>query len=212
MPRRLNGRWPEDRVRRSNLVWWYASRAWTKWVRREFTAFGSDSLMVVPWWVFGAGAITVGDRVSIGQCTRIGALDGAKITIGDDCEITGGSSFFARTEGIEIGRGVLMAWNVQVYDVQHETAAADRPIRAQGLARGGKVRIGDGAWLGANVVVLQGVTIGRNAVVGANSVVTSDVPDFATAVGTPARVIRERAGAAAGNGDGSAAPYEQDRR
>ena len=151
---------------------------------------------MLPCWVFGARDITLGDRVLIGQCTRLGALDGAKLTIGDDCEITGGSSFFARTEGIEIGRGVLMAWNVQIYDAQHETAAADRPIRDQGLARGGKVRICDGAWLGANVVVLQGVTIGRNAVVGANSVVTADIPDFATAAGVPARVIRERADAA----------------
>jgi acetyltransferase-like isoleucine patch superfamily enzyme len=193
---RLRARWPEDRVGRSNLLWWYASRAWTSWVRREFGALGSDSVLVVPCWVFGAGEITVGDRVSIGQCTRLGALDGAKITIGDDCEITGGSSFFARTEGIEIGRGVLMAWNVQIYDAQHETAGTDRPIRDQGLAGGGKVRIRDGAWLGANVVVLPGVTIGRNAVVGAGSVVTSDIPDFATAVGVPAKVIRERAGVA----------------
>ncbi len=198
-------------MRRSNLLWWYASRAWTRWVAREFGAFGSDSMLVVPCWVFGAGEITVGERVSIGQCTRLGALDGAKITIGDQCEITGGSSFFARTEGIEIGRGVLMAWNVQIYDAEHAIAAPDRPIRDQGLARGGKVRICDGAWLGANVVVLQGVTIGRNAVVGANSVVTSDIPDFATAVGTPARVIKERAGAAVANGSGSAAPHQQDR-
>jgi lipopolysaccharide O-acetyltransferase len=209
---RLHRRWPEDRVGRSNLLYWFASKAWTKWVRRDFGSFGSGSLLVLPCWVFGARNITVGDRVQIGQCCRIGALGGAKITIGDECEITGGSSFFARTEGIEIGRSVLMAWNVQIYDAQHETADADRPIRAQGMARGGKVRIGDGAWLGANVVVLQGVTIGRNAVVGANSVVTRDVPDFATAVGIPAMVIRERADSADGNGSGSAAPHEQDRR
>jgi acetyltransferase-like isoleucine patch superfamily enzyme len=207
---RLRGRWPADRVRRSNLLWWHASRAWTSWVRREFGAFGSNSMLVLPCWVFGAGEITVGNGVSIGQCTRLGALDGAKITIGDECEITGGASLFARAEGIEIGRGVLMAWNVQIYDAQHETAAFDRPIRDQGLARGGRVRIRDGAWLGANVVVLQGATIGRNAVVGANSVVTSDIPDFATAVGVPARVISQRA--SSGNGSGSAATYEQDRR
>ena len=203
---RLRRQWPEDRVRRSNLLYWFASKAWTKWVRRDFGSFGSDSVLVLPCWVFGAGDITVGDRVQIGQCCRIGALGGAKITIGDECEIVGGSSFFAQTEGIEIGRSVLMAWNVQIYDAEHESAAADRPIRVQGLGRGGKVRIRDGAWLGANVVVLQGVTIGRNAVVGANSVVTSDIPDFATAAGIPAKVIRERAASADGNGAGSAAP------
>lgn len=195
---RLRRRWPADRVRRSNVLWWVASRAWTKWVRREFGAFGPDSLMVLPVWVFGSRDITVGDRVLIGQLTRIGALGGAKIAIGDECEITGGSSLFARSEGIEIGRGVLMAWNVQIYDAEHETSDPARPIRDQGLARGGKVRIRDGAWLGANVVVLSGVTIGRNAVVGANSVVTSDIPDFATAAGVPAKVIRQRSGVADG--------------
>jgi acetyltransferase-like isoleucine patch superfamily enzyme len=51
------------------------------------------------------------------------------------------------------------------------------------------VEIKDGAWIGAQAVILSGVTIGRNAVVGANSVVTIDVPDFATAVGIPARVL-----------------------
>jgi acetyltransferase-like isoleucine patch superfamily enzyme len=156
--------------------------------------------MVLPVWVFGSRDITVGDRVLIGQLTRIGALGGAKITIGDECEITGGSSLFARSDGIEIGRGVLMAWNVQIYDAEHETSDPARPIRDQGLARGGKVRIRDGAWLGANVVVLSGVTIGRNAVVGANSVVTADIPDFATAAGVPAKVIRQRPGVADGDG------------
>jgi acetyltransferase-like isoleucine patch superfamily enzyme len=208
---RLRRRWPENRIRRSNVLYWVASRAWTKWVRREFGSFGSDSLMVLPCWVFGSHDITVGDRVLIGQCTRIGALGGAKISIGDECEITGGSSFFARAEGIEIGRSVLMAWNVQIYDAHHETDDTERPIRDQGVGRGGKVRIGDGAWLGANVVVLPGVTVGRNAVVGANSVVTSDIPDLATAVGVPAKVVRAGTGAAPGS-DGSAAPYEQDRR
>jgi acetyltransferase-like isoleucine patch superfamily enzyme len=151
-------------------------------------------VLILPCSVHGADHIRIGDRVQIGQGCRLGALRGAKITIGDECEIVGGSSFFAQTEGIEIGSGVLMAWNVQVYDAQHETAAPEKPIRVQGMAKGGRVRIRDGAWLGSNVVVLQGVTIGRNAVVGANSVVTKDVPDFATAAGIPAKVISPRPG------------------
>jgi len=53
------------------------------------------------------------------------------------------------------------------------------------------VRIGDGSWIGHGAVILPGVTIGRHVVVGANSVVTSDIPDFSVAVGSPARVIRQ---------------------
>jgi len=60
----------------------------------------------------------------------------------------------------------------------------------QGFERLEPVAIGDGAWLGQNVVVCPGVTIGTGAVVGANSVVTEDVPAYSLAVGAPARIVR----------------------
>ena len=63
-------------------------------------------------------------------------------------------------------------------------------IRDQGLARIEPVRVDDGAWLGQGVVVLPGVTIGARSVIGANSVVTSDIPERCIAVGAPAKVIR----------------------
>ena len=65
-----------------------------------------------------------------------------------------------------------------------------RPVLAQGITRVLPVEIGDGAWLGENVVVGPGVRIGRGAVIGANSVVLEDIPDHAVAVGAPARVVR----------------------
>ncbi len=98
------------------------------------------------------------------------------------------TTFFA-ADSIEIGDAVLMAWNVQILDFHHRTTDRTRPIWQQGVDRVAPVKIKEGAWLGTNVVVMPGVTIGRNAVVGANSVVNSDVPDFATAVGAPARIL-----------------------
>lgn len=189
---RLRQSWPRERTQQWNLVLWFLSKLWTRWISRDFEAFGADSRFLLPCLVFGAGQIRIGARVQIGPFCRIGALDDARIEIGDGSELVGGSSLFAHAEGIEIGRGVLMAWNVQIYDSEHEIGARDKWIRTQGVGRGGKVRIADGVWLGANVVVLRGVTIGRNAVVGANSVVTRDIPDYATVAGAPAVVIKQR--------------------
>ena len=188
MSDRIRRRWPRSRLQLQHLAWWLQSKLWTRWLAKEFESFGSDSVLLRPCWLWGIGDISIGDRVQIGPACRMGALRGAKLTIGDQCEIVGGCSFSAQTEGIEIGRSVLMAWNVQIYDHQHGTSDPNRPIREQGVVRGGEVRVLDGAWLGANVVVMPGVTIGRNAVVGANSVVTRNIPDLATATGAPAQV------------------------
>ena len=66
-------------------------------------------------------------------------------------------------------------------------------IKRQPLTTRGGIKIGDDAWLGVGVIVLDGVSIGSGAVIGAGSVVTADVPDNAIAVGNPARVISSRA-------------------
>ncbi|HET6869856.1 MAG TPA: acyltransferase [Solirubrobacteraceae bacterium] len=189
MLRRVRAEWQQGRLRRWNLASLLAAKVWTRWLSREFRSIGPGSVVWLPCSIFGVENISLGRDVHLGPGCRMGTLRGAELTIGDGCEIVGGSSFFALTEGIEIGRSVLMAWNVQIYDALHASQDRDKPIREQGLTRGGRVRVGDGAWLGANVVVLPGVTIGRNAVIGANAVVTKDVPDHATAVGVPAAVI-----------------------
>lgn len=65
------------------------------------------------------------------------------------------------------------------------------PIREQGVTREGII-IEDDCWLGSGVKVLDGVTIGKGCVIGANSVVTKDIPPYSVAVGAPARVIKKR--------------------
>jgi acetyltransferase-like isoleucine patch superfamily enzyme len=91
---------------------------------------------------------------------------------------------------IEIGRNVLISDRVFIGDTLHGFKRTDIPICDQYLVSPGPVVICDGAWLGIGVSILPNVTIGRNCVVGANSVVTSDVPDFCVVVGAPARVIK----------------------
>ena len=92
---------------------------------------------------------------------------------------------------IRIGSGVLIGPNCAVYSYDHGTGP-DTSIRQQPLTTKGDVHIGDDSWLGFGVIVLSVVRIGKGAVIGAGSVVTSDIPDNAVAIGIPARVVKMR--------------------
>ena len=70
-------------------------------------------------------------------------------------------------------------------------AGIDKPVPWQGFTSKGPTRVGDNVWCGANVVITSGVTIGRRSVIGANSVVTTDLPPYSIAAGAPAKVLRE---------------------
>ncbi len=91
--------------------------------------------------------------------------------------------------GVTIGEAVLIGPAAQILAVNHNHADATQPIMDQGISGEGIV-IEDGAWIGAGAIVLDGVRVGRGAVVGANSVVTRDVPDHSVVVGAPARVVK----------------------
>jgi acetyltransferase-like isoleucine patch superfamily enzyme len=75
-------------------------------------------------------------------------------------------------------------------DHSHHYEDIDIPIKLQQATEGSSVRIERDSWIGANVFVLPGVTIGRHSVVGANSVVNRDIPSYSVAVGAPARVMK----------------------
>ena len=85
---------------------------------------------------------------------------------------------------VEVGHGVLFGPNVVISTAGHPT---DPEIRKSGLEFAKPIRIGNNAWIGANVSIMPGVTIGADAIVGAGSVVTRDVAPGVTAVGVPAR-------------------------
>jgi acetyltransferase-like isoleucine patch superfamily enzyme len=78
-----------------------------------------------------------------------------------------------------------------VTDSSHRFDDPKLPVPWQGFTSKGPTRIKDNVWCGAGVVVTSGVTIGERCVIGANSVVTTDIPAFSVAAGVPARVLRE---------------------
>ncbi|HYN91204.1 MAG TPA: acyltransferase [Thermoleophilaceae bacterium] len=109
---------------------------------------------------------------------------GAKSVLGQECTI---SSF----QHVSIGRECVIADRVMLIDFDHGMVEVDRPIRLQGIYKR-DVRVGNNVWIGYGACILRGVTVGDNAVIGTNSVVTRDVPANAVVAGVPARVLRMR--------------------
>jgi len=134
-------------------------------LRELLGAFGEGSYVTPPLYCDYGYNIAIGARTFVNYGAVM--LDCAPITIGDDVQI---------------------ATSVQLLTATHPLDAAER--RA-GWESASPITIADGAWLGGGVIVCPGVTIGAEAVVGAGSVVTRDVPPRTLAVGNPCRVVRE---------------------
>ncbi|HWO40416.1 MAG TPA: acyltransferase [Candidatus Eisenbacteria bacterium] len=111
------------------------------------------------------------------------------IRIGDRVTSTGGLIIGA-VKRVEIGNDVLLAHNVTILDCSHGYATVDVPYKYQPLERIAPVEIKSGSWIGQNAVLLAGASVGEMSIIGANSVVTSVIPDRCIAVGAPARVIK----------------------
>lgn len=91
-----------------------------------------------------------------------------------------------------IGNDVMMAPYVSVYTRNHRFENTEIPMRCQGSTKEMPVVISDDVWIGANVIILPGVTVGKGAVIAAGAVVTKDVPEFCVVGGNPAKVIKQR--------------------
>jgi acetyltransferase-like isoleucine patch superfamily enzyme len=135
------------------------------------------------------GRVELGRWSWIGHGTKVRCHEGlvtigAKTVLGQECTI----SAFQR---VSIGRECVIADRVMMIDFDHGVVDVERPIRQQGIYKR-DVRVGNNVWIGYGACILRGVTVGDNAIVGTNAVVTADVPDNAVVAGVPARVIRMR--------------------
>jgi maltose O-acetyltransferase len=128
-----------------------------------------------------------GENVNIESGAFIGS--GRNISIGDNSGI-GVNAFLSGA--ISIGKNVMMGKDVMIIGTNHEFLRTDLPMIEQGLQPNREIKIGDDVWIGARAIILSGVSIGSGVIIGAGSVVTKDIPDWAIAVGNPARVIRYR--------------------
>jgi len=164
-----------------------------KWSSR-FGSFGFRSRLIDPDLLTNAKGIHIGPNVQIRKGARleaIGPTDGKipKLSIGANTVI---HLYFhcGAAESVKIGSDVLIAGGVFISDHDHVFDHPDKPARWSGELRTQPVVVKDGVWVGEGAVILKGVTVGERAVVGANAVVTRDVPPYSVVGGNPARLIK----------------------
>ena len=139
-------------------------------------------------------AIKVGKRVQIRKGARLevvnGFDDGVKMSIGEGTSI---HFYFhcSAAESVTIGSDVLIAGRVYITDHDHVFDDPDSATIKCRRLKTAPVVIEDSVWLGEGCVILKGVTVGRRSVVGANAVVTKDVPAFSVVAGVPAHIIKK---------------------
>jgi acetyltransferase-like isoleucine patch superfamily enzyme len=139
--------------------------------------------------MFDQGRLEIGENALLEPHVWLTGPDAARIRIGAGTFLNI-AVMVASFELVEIGEHCMFANGCFVTDANHRFDDPARPVPWQGFTSRGPTRIEDNVWCGANVVVTSGVTIGQRSVIGANSVVTTDIPAFSIAAGAPARVLR----------------------
>jgi len=139
--------------------------------------------------------IVAGNNVTIAKyailtCTGVIANKGMGIQIGNNSAI-GAQSFLGGQGGIKIGNDVIMGPHVKVFSENHNYEHPTILIRKQGESRKGVV-IDDNCWIGAGVIILDGVSIAKGCIVAAGSIVTKSIPENSIVMGIPAQVMKSR--------------------
>lgn len=153
---------------------------------------GKKSRVYKPLRVDGIENIMIRDNVVVHDGTWLAALPltghNVQLVLEDGVTLGNFNHIYA-TKSIIIEKDVLTADKVYISDNLHNYEDVDIPIIKQPIKQCKPVVIGEGSWLGEHVCVI-GASIGKHCVIGANAVVTKDIPDYCVAVGIPARVIK----------------------
>ncbi|MHC4663334.1 MAG: acyltransferase [Planctomycetota bacterium] len=157
--------------------------------RRKFHSIGPGTRFKGTFIKKGTGKVVCGKNVRFGGSVTLKTTRNGIIEIGDDSLFSPGV-FIASDESVIIEKYGMIGPYVHIFDSDHGIEPGIhvrwQPVTAK------PVKIKEGAWLGAGVIVLKGITIGKGAIIGAGATVTQDIPDWAIAVGTPAKVIKYR--------------------
>ncbi|MFH0919382.1 MAG: acyltransferase [Fibrobacterota bacterium] len=172
----------------------FKTNLFTMLIKHDFYKFGKESRINPPATVSNAAKISIGNHVIIKKHAWLNVLDNndpqrPSLIIGDNTYI-GNSVQINAWNNVILEDHVLVADRVYISDADHNFTQTDKPIRTQGDSFKGKVHLKSGCWIGIGAVILPGITIGKNAIVAANALVTKDVPDNAVVGGNPAKIIK----------------------
>ena len=156
-----------------------------------FMRIGKGSIIIKPMQIDYAKSVKIDENVSIYQFVWI---MGNKVSNKETLKIEAGTTIghFAHIiarHSVTIEKDVLIADRVFISDCSHGYEDINTPIALQDIRDLNPVVIGEGSWIGENVCIC-GASIGKHCVIGANSVVMLDIPDYCIAVGCPAKVIK----------------------
>jgi len=159
----------------------------------RFRSLGTSSKIISPLLIHGPKNIEIGSNVYIGYKAWLGALPltgnrNCRLIIEDGVYIGNYNHIYA-TSYIRIGTKTMIADKVYIADNQHSFDDITQPFFGQPIKQLKEVSIGEWGWIGENVCII-GASIGKSCIIGANSVVTKDIPDYCIAVGSPAKIIK----------------------
>jgi len=179
----------------------YRNYFYTLWISHFLGALGHNSSIYYPCSLWGKGQkrIKIGNNTLIQSYSILGCWISygtqkfaPEIIIGDDCNI-GQHTHISAINRITIGNGLLTGRYVYIGDNNHgglSTNESNTPPVKRKLQSKGEIVIGNNVWIGDKATILGGVHIGDNVIIGANSVVTHDIPSNSMAAGMPAKVIK----------------------
>lgn len=164
--------------------------------KRFYGAFGKGSILIHPFMIYNRKNIFIGKNVFFRNGLRIEPITkhdnqrfNPKIIIEDNVHAEQCCQIIC-TNKVHIEKGVVLSSYVYISDTKHTFNDMEKNVLRQDLISS-QIKIGEGSFLGIGVKVICGVSIGKHVVIGANSVVTKDIPDYCMAVGTPAQIIKK---------------------
>ena len=182
--------------------------------RRLFRSVGSGLIIARGVSIRHPGKITLGHRVAVDDNALLDAsgLESEGIFIGDEVIVSrncmvqakiGSTTIGARTEigantivssisRVKMGKFGLIGPHCLIGGGNYKTDRTDIPMMDLGWSSRGPVEVGDDVWMGAGVVIPDGIRVGKSCIIGAGAVVTRDLPDYAVAMGVPAKIVRYR--------------------